>query len=351
MEYWLPNNSLKLNHLKKAKKIVFSILSIFILLVIVFYFWGSASNYDSSGYDDIMVYNNGKTPLISDTLRVLTYNLGYLSGMSNNLPVIRTEKLFSDNLEKSKQLFAYIQPDFIGFQEIDFNAKRSYEVNQMEEFANANGYNYAAMAVNWDKKYVPFPYGGPNVHFGQIYSGQAIVSKYPILSNELKILRKPKSHAFYYNAFYLDRIAQIDAIDINGKKVILINVHMEAFDVPTREKQAETLIKIYQEYANDYPVLLFGDFNSTPPNATQPYADETTMNMIFSVPGLKSAISDSLYLSDEKAYFTYDSETPYLKIDYIFYNSDKVEAIDGRIVTEAGEISDHLPVMLSFVLK
>jgi endonuclease/exonuclease/phosphatase family metal-dependent hydrolase len=351
MEYWLSDYSLKKGRLDTIKKNVLLFISIIIVLVTVFYFWGSASNFNRSEYNDITVFKTDKLPLLHDTLSILTYNLGYLSGMTNNLPMMRSEKLFSDNLKNTSHLFSDIQPDFIGFQEIDFKAKRSFEVNQMKEIANASGYNYVAKAVNWDKKYVPFPYGMPNVNFGQIYSGQAIVSKFPILSNELKILRKPESHPFYYSAFYLDRIAQIDAIDINGKKLILINVHLEAFDVPTREKQAETLVKIYQEYADDYPVLLFGDFNSTPPNATHLYEDETTMNLIYSIPGIKSAISDSLYLSDEKSYFTFNSENPQIKIDYIFYNSDKIEAINGRVVLEAEEISDHLPVMMRFVLK
>lgn len=334
-----------------AKKIGFWLLTFIVVFTGLFYFWGSAPNYNVEDYDNIIVFQSDESPAVHDTLSLLTYNLGYLSGMTNNLPLKRTKKLFDDNLDKTDRLLTALQPDFIGFQEIDFKAKRSYNVNQMKKIATANGYNYAAMAVNWDKNYVPFPYGWPNVHFGQIYSGQAILSKYPILSNTLKILRKPESQAFYYNAFYLDRIAQIDKVEINGIEIILINVHLEAFDVPSREKQAHTVIKIYREYAKKYPVLLFGDFNSTPPNAKQPYAVEETMKTIFSEPGLRSAISDSLYLSDEHKYFTFDSRNPEIKIDYVFFNSDKIKSIDARVVHEANEISDHLPVFMRFVLK
>ena len=337
--------------MQTAKKIGFFLLGLFIVLTPLFYFWGSAAQHEVKEYDKIIVFQSDEQRSGNDTLSLLTYNLGYLSGMTNNLPVERTKELFTGNLAKTKILLSHLHPDFIGFQEIDFKADRSYKVNQLKSIATAAGYNFSAMAVNWDKTYVPFPYGWPNVHFGQIFSGQAILSKYPILSNDLTILRKPESHPFYYRAFYLDRIAQIGKIDINGKEIVLINVHLEAFDVQTRKKQAETLIKIYREYADDYPVLLFGDFNSTPPNATHPYAVEETMKTIFSEPGIKAAINDSLYFSDESGYFTFDSRNPSIKIDYIFYNSAKIKAIDARVVKEAGEISDHLPVYMRFVLK
>lgn len=337
--------------MKTAKKISFFLLGFIIVFTVVFYFWGSASKHDVNEYDEVIVVKSENLSAHNDTLSLLTYNLGYLSGMTNNQPVERTKELFAGNLEKAIKLISGFNPDFIGFQEIDFKAKRSYDVNQLKEIASADGYNYAAMAVNWDKNYVPFPYGWPNVHFGQIYSGQAILSKFPILSNTLKVLRKPESHPFYYSAFYLDRIAQIDKVDINGKEVVLINVHLEAFDVTTREKQAETLIKIYRQYAKDYPVLLFGDFNSTPPNATQPYAVEETMKIIFSEPGIKAAILDSMYYAYESKYFTFDSRNPEMRIDYIFYNSNKIKAIEARVIKEAGEISDHIPVYMRFVLK
>lgn len=333
------------------KKITAILLFGIILPVIFFYFWGSASNYNSDEYNKIITYKAGELNPSRDTLSLLTYNIGYLSGMTNNLPVDRTQKLFNENLILTNQLLFDLNPDFVGLQEIDFNTKRSFEVNQMEEIAVSRGFNYAAMGVNWDKRYVPFPYGWPNVHFGKVYSGQAILSKYKIVENNLNVLIKPLGKPFYYNAFYLDRIAQVDKIDMNGTEIILINVHLEAFDVPTREKQAETLLKLYREYADKYPVLLFGDFNSTPPNATNPYAIEQTMNTLLSEPGLKAAIWDSVYLANEKAHFTFDSRNPDIKIDYILYNSDKIKAIDARVVREAGEISDHLPVYLKFILK
>jgi endonuclease/exonuclease/phosphatase family metal-dependent hydrolase len=333
------------------KKLLSFILLLIILPVMIFYFWGSASNYNPVEYDKIIVYKANDIIAAKDTLSLLTFNIGYLSGMTNNLPVERTQKLYNNNLILANRLLFDLNPDFVGLQEIDFKSKRSFEVNQLEEIAVSGRFNYAAMAVNWDKKYVPFPYGWPNTHFGQVYSGQAILSKYKISENKLNVLDKPLDYPFYYNAFYLDRVAQVNKVDVNGTEIILINVHLEAWDIPTREKQTETLLSLYREYAKNYPVLLFGDFNSTPPNATHPYAIEQTMNTLLSEPGIRAAISDSLYLANEQTYFTYDSRNPSIKIDYILYNHHKIKAIDSRVVSEAREISDHLPVYLRFVIR
>ena len=336
--------------MSKIKKIIFIIFLVFVLPVAAFYFWGSANNYDPKIYDEIVIYKDADLPVQKDTLSILTFNIGYLSGMTNNLPLNRTQKLFNSNLSLTNKLLLELNPDFVGLQEVDFKSERSFEVNQLEEIAISYGFNYSAMAVNWDKKYVPFPYGWPNTHFGKVYSGQAILSKYKISENKLNILSKPLNRSFLYNAFYIDRIAQVDKIDIHGEEIILINVHLEAWDVPTREKQAETLLNLYREYADKYPVLLFGDFNSTPPNAINPYAIEQTMSLLLSEPGLKSAISDSTYLANEQAFFTYHSRNPSIKIDYILYNGYKIKAIDARVVSESAEISDHLPVYFKFIL-
>jgi len=334
-----------------GKRNIARAIIVLIGLVVVFYFWGSSSNYFEKDYNKTVTFYKNPPKTDHDTLMVLTYNIGYLSGMTNNLPVERPESLYADNLKNAISLFNKLDPDFIGFQEIDFNAERSFSINQFRKIAMGAHYNYGAKAVNWDKKYVPFPYGLPSVNFGQVYSGQAILSKYPIVDNEREVLIKPENNPFYYNAFYLDRVAQIAKIKLNKTDLIIINVHLEAFDVPTREKQAITLLKIYRKYADDYPVLIIGDFNSTPPNASHPYEIEETIALILSEPGIKSAISDSLYLATETQQFTFNSRNPDIKIDYIFYNSARIKEIDARVVGEANEISDHLPLEMHFVLK
>jgi endonuclease/exonuclease/phosphatase family metal-dependent hydrolase len=329
------------------KKILLVLLTFLVLFILGFYFWGSLGFYDEEKYDQIKTYGN--KPLVDkDTLTVMTYNIGYLSGMTNNLPVDRSIELYQNNLQRARDLMREINPDIIGFQEIDFEAKRSYKFNQLDSLADTNNYHQSGMAVNWDKRYVPFPYWPIKNHFGKMLSGQATLSKFPIVENKRMVLRKPVNAPFYYNAFYLDRVIQINEIQVGEKTLIFMNVHLEAFDTETRELQAEILLKVYKKYAAFYPVILVGDFNSRPPFATEIIEEENTIALFLDEPSAVEAIPDSVYLSDEAHYFTFDTEESYERLDYIFYTPDKIQPIEADVVRAAADISDHLPVMMKF---
>jgi hypothetical protein len=72
----------------------------------------------------------------------------------------------------------------------------------------ANG----AIAINWDKRYVPFPYWPITQQFGRTLSGQSILSRFPIQNHERHVLDRVAGNNWIYNAFYLDRLAQVAEI-------------------------------------------------------------------------------------------------------------------------------------------
>ena len=145
------------------------IISFFVFLIaafFIFFFWASSPILDKKDYQKLLK-NNYVTTINNDSVfNIITYNIGYLSGMTNNLSVKTPKKLYDTNLAKVLQETKRINPDIIAFQEIDYNAARSYHINQQNEIAKL-GYNYVAEAVNWDETYVPFPYWPPSVHFGK----------------------------------------------------------------------------------------------------------------------------------------------------------------------------------------
>lgn len=333
---------------KKAFSFFLKTLLIFLIAVSVFYFWGSSSEIDIDKYSSI--YTNGERLKSEvDTFRLMTYNIGYLSGMTNNKPVDRSKDLFDHNLDRLNILVDEMRVDICCFQEVDFNADRSFNVDQLTEIRSDGNFPHSSQVINWDKKYVPFPYWPPSNQFGKVVSGQAILSSFPIVKNDRIVLQKG-DYPFYYNAFYLDRLAQVNLISIGDRDVLFINVHLEAFDARTREKQADQLIELYKMYEDEYPILLVGDFNSTPPGAKEPYMEENTIDKLLEIEGLKMAISGPLYLSDETKYFTFNSSDPYIKIDFIFYNENKIKVENARVLSEAGDISDHLPVIADIIL-
>ncbi len=328
----------------KYIKIFGAFLLVFLISFVVFYFWARRPLYSESEYSKLIEFSVNSAAGIGDTFSVVTYNIGYLSGMTNNLAMERPLELLESNKVKAIELLKNKNPDIIAFQEIDFNSRRTYDINQLEQLGLNAGYQYGAEVVNWDKQYVPFPYWPIRYNFGRMLSGQAMLSHSIILSNHRVVLPAPQTNPFYYNDFYLDRLAQVAWVKTKKDSLLIINVHFEAWDAPTRELQSEIVLDIYKEYEKDHPIILLGDFNCTPPFAANAF-DEKTVVELLNHPSISMAIEEDEYNHNPKDYFTFNSETPYGKIDYIFYNSIYLKCIGGEVLHEAGEISDHLPVM------
>lgn len=331
------------------KKVFLSVVILIVVSFLAFYFWASSSSVDQKNYNKIVTYNN-VAKKTSDTLSVLTYNLGYLSGMTNNLPVDRDESLYSQNLSRSIQLLNTYDFDFIGLQEVDFQSSRSFNYNQLDSLGIHLNFYQGAYAVNWDKSYIPFPYFPIRNHFGEMLSGQALLSKIQLVSNDLTVFDKPINAPFYYKAFYIDRVMQVNKVQIGSDTLIVMNVHLEAFDRETRELQAEKVLVEFNQWSDDYPVILMGDFNSRPPFATEILEQENTIKIFFDNPLIGEAISKERYLQNESQFFTFDTADPYERLDYIFYNKNKILKIDSDVLREAKDISDHLPVWMTFTL-
>ena len=333
--------------MRLLKKIISFFFLFLLIFIVVFYFWAKQTNYSHKEYSEIIQFSFKNELSVQDTFSVMTYNIGYLSGMKNNLAVEMPEELFATNLESAKKLFFNTLADIVAIQEIDFNSSRSHFVNQFIGLGEKTGYSSGASVVNWDKRYVPFPYWPFKYHFGEMLSGQAILSHFPIISNERVVLPKPKSNPFYYNAFYLERLAQLVWIEKGGDSLLIINVHFEAWDGPTREKHAEIVLDIFKKYENNYPIILMGDFNCNPPYSVNAF-DEKTIATLINYPNISSVISLQQYKESPELFFTFSSSSPYEKIDYIFYNNKFLSCFFSEVIHPKTEISDHLPVYARF---
>ena len=322
---------------KVLKFLMYIIIGIF-LFIVVFFFWASSPNHSPEDYSK-MITNDYPQKIDSDSIySVVTYNIGYLSGMTNNKAIEKPKSLFDNNLEKVKVEFKSLDVDIIAFQEIDYASARSYRINQQNELAKL-GYNYVAEAVNWDEKYVPFPEYPISMHFGEMLSGQSIISKYPIKEHQRIELERVQDNPFYRDALYLERLAQVATVTIENKDIVIINVHLEAFDKPTRVKQMNFVIDLFNKYKKEMPTILLGDFNSNPDD------DDPAIKKVFDLDGVGNASFGESYD------YTFNTANPYKRIDYIFYTENSIEYIDGKVLTQFGEASDHLPVEMKFRLK
>ena len=302
----------------------------------MFFFWASSANHSIDDYAQLIENNYVVSQDEDSIFSLITYNIGYLSGMTNNLPVPKPKELFDENLLSVYSEFEKFNADIICLQEIDYHSKRSFYVNQQEELQKL-GYNNVFQAVNWDKKYLPFPYYPFSVHYGEMYSGQSILSKYPLIDINRIVLERVASYPFYRDAFYLDRLAQVSKILIGADTVILINVHLEAFDSVTRTNQTRYLADLLSDYKDTFPLLLAGDFNS------DEQRNQASIKILLEIPGIKSA--------GHELGKTFPSVNPKVRLDYIFYNEKFIEIKSAKILTSFGDASDHLPLLMEFKLK
>jgi endonuclease/exonuclease/phosphatase family metal-dependent hydrolase len=334
--------------MKRFLAVAGSILGLLLVALALFFVWASSGRLPADALAQTTDYAAAPAPTAPDTLTATTYNIGYLSGMTNNEPVVRSDSFLAAKLEQALALLRAAAPDVAGFQEIDYGAARSGYVHQLDTLAAGLGYAAAARAVNWDERYLPFPYGRPAVHFGRTLSGQAVLSRFPVRRHARIVLARPPQ-SFVRDAFYLDRLAQVAVLDLGGRALAVVNVHLEAFHTPTREQQARTVNRLYDRLAaQGLPVLLLGDFNSTLPAPTRGAADTTdrTMRHLLADLDVRPVFPDT---SAHAPPGTYPADAPTEQIDHIFYPPAHFAVVGRQVQCGApSPPSDHCAVTASF---
>ncbi|MEX2015468.1 MAG: endonuclease/exonuclease/phosphatase family protein, partial [Candidatus Hydrogenedentales bacterium] len=191
---------------------------------------------------------HGRTPFREERpdnrYSILTWNIGYASGLTNNQAANATDQENGANLDALTGLLQHVLPDIAALQEVDFDSRRSYSRDQAKHLAQWALFEYRAVAYNWDTRYVPFPYWPPKAHFARVLSGQAVLSGHPVESQRVVAFPKPAERSSWYNAFYPDRLAQVVEVDLDGTPVTVINVHLEAYMKGTRERQAAQVAQL-----------------------------------------------------------------------------------------------------------
>lgn len=282
------------------------------------------------------------------TLTVMTWNLafGYGEGSEGQTYQPRPRQAFLDRLDAMARVIRLRKVDILLAQEVDFASARSHFIHEAEYLSARTGLSHFREAVSWDARYVPYPFWPPRRHFGRILSGGAILSRYPLVSSETHLLPKPSRNSRIYNAFYLYRYFQVASVRIAGRERAVINAHFEAFDRVNREEHSVRLAEWLRTSLPRLDLLVLGgDFNSVPPDAIrksgfrdEPGADfsqETTVARLLEIPGIHSIdVRES----------TFPASHPTRRLDHLLLRAG-THALSAEVVTEAGELSDHLPLV------
>jgi len=340
-------------------------------------FWAPKPNNKENPEPELTDKSKGQKPgRPYSTLTLMTWNIGFGGGEKGVPTKIYTADEIQKNLSLIEQTIKRYDPDILLLQEVDRPSKRSDMIDEYNELMDRLGFDYGCFVTTWHCNYVPFPKTfNMEDQLGLIYSGQAILSKIPILDCKGIRLPQPEEPAWVktnfpwikrhipfaykwltilYNKFYIHRTIQVATIDLGmGNHLPIFNCHLEAFGQKNREEQSNYL---YNELAKiTGPMIVGGDFNTLPFDATKKrgfvdedidFTTDRTMNSITQVRGLNDTLSGSGY--DEASTFTFPSYEPTRRLDYLMERGFMLESDSATVIRDA-KGSDHLPIVVNLV--
>lgn len=251
-------------------------------------------------------------------------------------------------------------PDFILFQEVDFDSTRSYHINQREILEKRFSAYSSAFAVNYHSSFLFYPFTQPH---GSSNSGILTLSKYNITSSLRRSLPISDSVSKFLD---LDRCYSISRVPVeNGKELIVFNVHLSAYggSDEIRSAQMNMLFEdIKKEYDKGNYCVCGGDFNHDfTGDSTQKLNGGQEVDFGWAQPFPMDLLPDCIKRCDN---YTSDTLVPTCRnCDIPYKQGNFTIIVDGFLVTENIEVeklenistdfvySDHNPVMLEFRLK
>ena len=251
-------------------------------------------------------------------ITAMTYNIHIGVGMD-----------FEYNLDRIVQLIKDEGADVIGLNEVDYETTRSRGINQAKYIAEKLGFYYAEGKI--------FRTSGG-------YFGNAVVSRYPIVSSENHILPNPMGNEL--------RAALECQIDIDGAILNFFSTHLDVRDADSRTAQAVQLAQLASKLRG--PTIIAGDFNAVPLLSTETAAIMKQFNDTWQV---YRVLVDSAEIARESVFTrdyakggnTIDAVSPNRRIDYVFASHDLIVRPEvGAARVPSTMASDHLPYLVDF---
>ena len=278
--------------------------------------------------------------MTTEKIKLMTYNIGFSAGLDGLLGAVHSKSNITKNLEAISRCVNHCHPDILAVQEIDIKSKRSCFINEVDYIKTACQFSYVAIAITWDCFYVPYPISfNFKSHFGQTKAANVIFSNYPLIENETLVFSKPKDNPWWYNLFYLNRLAQFVTVQHpSGQYFDIVNVQLDAFHSQERNTQLAQILSRLKTLKN--PHILCGDINSIPEfqQKKAPFIDDPKIDYSSTV---METLSDVYEITPH--YNTYPSHTPNRQLDYILVSKGLTrQSLD--VARVEGYPSDHLPL-------
>jgi len=276
--------------------------------------------------------------------------------------------IVEENVRAIQAFLSSVTPDIVFLQEIDVNSKRSYGINQVEYFSKA-WKGSSAFALNFKCPFVPVPF--PDF-IGKVESGILILNSFgtsSASSSSAERISLPSPFSWPERVAQLKRCLLVQRIPIqengsaaNGAELVLVNLHLEAYDSGGAGRIAQTRVLaefLKAEYEKGNYCVAGGDFNQVFPAFKDVFPIQQSE---FFTPGI---VDDSLFgegwilAADPSSPSCRSLDKPYdgNRENFQFYIIDgfilspNVELISVKTQDLDFKNSDHNPVKLVFGLK
>lgn len=249
-------------------------------------------------------------------------------------------------------------PDFILFQEVDFDSTRSYHINQREILEKRFDSYSSAFAVNYHSAFLAYPFTQPH---GASNSGILTLSKYNISSSLRRSLPISESFSKFLD---LDRCYSISRVPVtDGKELVIFNVHLSAYGGSDEIRTAQ-MTMLFEDMKKEYDkgnyCVCGGDFNHDfTGDSTQKLNGGQEVDFGWAQPFPMDLLPECIIRCDG-----YGSLVPTCRnCDIPYKKGNFTIIVDGFLVTDNVEVesvenistefvySDHNPVVLNFKLK
>jgi endonuclease/exonuclease/phosphatase family metal-dependent hydrolase len=347
--------------LKKVLKFLLMIVLLLITLFVAIIIYAVISDYKPAS--TLTEYTSDNPDILSDsaTISLMTWNIGYC-GLDKDMDffydggtkVVTPHKNFETNLEAVKSFIKGNDTiDFLLIQEIDRNSKRSYHCNEFDTLGKSLQTYYPLFAKNYDVFFVPVP---PTNPMGKVLSGIASFSKYrPESSIRYSF---PGKYGFPKQLFMLDRCFLVNRYPLsNGKELLVINTHNEAFDPGQIRKAQMAFLKefLLSEYSKGNYIITGGDWNQSPPDFKPAFSankinkDQMMMETDY-LPEEWKWVYDNTIPSNRTVIAAYDPATTTTTVIDQFLLSPNIRDISIQCIDLGFVNSDHNPVRIKVKL-
>lgn len=330
-----------------------------------------------AGFDDdepAIVYRATEVqqvPSRPTELVVMTYNIKFGGGRIDFFfdchgdRVLMTEREVLDNLAGLAQKIVQVDPDVLLLQEVDVASKRSAFVDQLQWLLDHTPLSFAAYASQWRVDFVP------SDGLGAVDSGNAVLSRYPILDARRIALPLRSDQSAVERYFYLRRNILHARLDVAGDVLNVLDLHAEAYakDGTKRAHIERFEAELAMLSERDEAFLAGGDLNTLPPETEKLFGfpdsvceDEDFIADDFReetdyLDGLYQDYAEAIpladYAADNAPYFSHTTDGTGFwnrRLDYLFTNGEFVsgsglvhqDEAHGGMATMP--LSDHAPL-------